>query len=116
MSMSLRIQHLSIASPDALDTWVKQQILVPGRLRQIDEAIAKSTRRGDSSPDFEVNVHLVTPGPDVFASSRDHTLRAAFTKLMALPRVTTCRREISSLRKTKSQRFAPAAKTPGELN
>jgi len=107
MNLRLNVQHFSIASTNALDSWVEQQILELGRMRQIDEANVKLTRHADSSPAFEVEVHLVTPGPDVFAESRDHTLRAAFTKVMAQLRVTITSREAKRLRKTKSQLSAP---------
>ena len=115
-NMRLNVQHFSIASTDELDLWVEQQILALGRLRLIDEANVKLTRHADSSPAFEVKVHLVTPGPDVFAEGRDHTLRAAFTKVMAQLRDTITSREAKRLRKTKSQLSAPAAKTRGRLN
>ena len=114
--MRLNVQHFGIPSTDALDSWVEQQILALGRLRQIDEANVKLTQHADSSPAFQVNVHLVTPGPDVFAEGRDHTLRAAFTKVMAQLRATITSREAKRLRKTKSQLSAPAAKTRGRLN
>ena len=45
--------------------------------------LVRLVRLENVSPAYQVNVHLVTPGPDVFAESRDHTLRAAFTKAMA---------------------------------
>ena len=115
-NMRLNVQHFNIASTDALDSWVEQQILALGQLRQIDEANIKLTRHADSSPAFQVHVHLVTPGPDVFAEDRDHTLRAAFTKVMAQLRDTITSREAKRLRKTKSQLSAPAAKSRGGLN
>ena len=114
--MRLNVQHFGIASTDALDSWVEQQIMTLGRLRQIDEANIKLTRHADSSPAFQVNVHLVTPGPDVFAEGRDHTLRAAFTKVVAQLRDTITSRVAKRLRKTKSQLSAPVAKSRGGLN
>ena len=50
--MRLNVQHFSIVSTDALDSWVEQQILALGQLRQIDEANIKLTRHADSSPAF----------------------------------------------------------------
>ena len=111
--MKLNVQHFSIASTDTLDSWIEQQILALGRLRQIDEANVKLTRHPDSSPAFEVQVHLTTPGPDVFAEGQDHTLRAAFTKVMAQLRNTISSRETKRLRNTKTQLSAPSAKTRG---
>ena len=114
--MRLNVQYFSIASTDELDSWVEQQILDLGRLRQIDAANIKLTRHGDSSPAFQVNVHLVTPGPDVFAEASDHTLRAAFTKVIAELRATITSREAKRLQKTKTQHSAPAEKTRGRVN
>ena len=47
-----------------------------------DSASVRLAYRRDASPAYRVNVHLVTPGPDVFAEGCDHTLRAAFGKMM----------------------------------
>jgi ribosome-associated translation inhibitor RaiA len=58
-----------------------------------------------------VNVHLVTPGPDVFAESRDHTLRAAFSKALAELREKITSRATKRLRRMKSNLSAPAAKS-----
>ena len=81
--MRLNIQHLNLRSISALDAWVEKQIFALGQARQIDEANIRLVRLENASPAYQVNVHLVTPGPDVFAETRDHTLRAAFTKAMA---------------------------------
>lgn len=81
--MKLNVQHLNIRSLDTLDSWVEKQIFTLGRARQIDEANIRLVRLEDASPAYQVNVHLVTPGPDVYAETRDHTLRAAFAKAMA---------------------------------
>jgi ribosome-associated translation inhibitor RaiA len=81
-NMRLNVQHLNIRSLDTLDSWVERQILALGERRQIDESNVRLIRLLDASPAYQVHVHLVTPGPDVFAESRDHTLRAAFAKAM----------------------------------
>ena len=81
--MRLNVQHRNIRSLERLDSWVERQILALAALRQIDEANIRLVRHESASPAYQVSAHLVTPGPDVFAESRDHTLRAAFTKAMA---------------------------------
>ena len=80
--MKLTVKHNNVPSTNAFDTWVEEQIisLQPGL--KIDEADIVLARSDESSPPYHVNVHLVTPGPDVFADGRDHTLRAAFNKTM----------------------------------
>jgi len=80
--MRLNLQHLNLRSLDTLDSWVEEQMFALGQERQIDEANVRLERLENASPAYQVNVHLVTPGPDVFAESRDHTLRAAFEKVI----------------------------------
>ena len=49
---------------------------------QIDEASVRLECRHEESPAFRVRIHLITPGPDVIAECRDHTIRAAIDKAM----------------------------------
>jgi hypothetical protein len=108
--MRVNVQHLNIRSLHRLDAWVERQILALGAARQIDEANIRIERRPETSPAYEVRVHLVTPGPDVFAESRDHTLRAAFAKVMAQLRDKIGSRTVKRLQRLKSKLSAPAAK------
>ena len=98
--MRLNLQHLNLRSLDSLDSWVEKQILALGQVRQIDEANIRLIRLENASPAYQVNVHLVTPGPDVFSESRDHTLRAAFEKVMK-----QLREQITSRATKRLQRF-----------
>lgn len=100
--MRLNVQHLNLRSFHALDAWVEEQIFALGRARQIDEANIRLARLENASPAYQVNVHLVTPGPDVFAESRDHTLRAAFTKALAQLREQITSRATRRLQRLKS--------------
>jgi ribosome-associated translation inhibitor RaiA len=102
-TMRLNLQHLNLRSLDVLDSWVEQQIFALGRTRQIDEANIRLERLTNASPAYQVKVHLVTPGPDVFAESRDHTLRAAFAKAMKQLRDTITHRAAKRVHKIKSQ-------------
>ena len=79
--MKLVIRHSAIASANALNPRVRKQILALAPLRQIDRAIVHLAHEHEASPPFRVHVHLVTPGPDVFAEARDHTLAAALAKV-----------------------------------
>lgn len=100
--MRLNVQHMNIRSLDTLDSWVEKQIFTLGRARQIDEANVRLVRLDDASPAFQVNVHLVTPGPDVYAETRDHTLRAAFVKAMAQLREQIMDRATKRLQRVRS--------------
>ena len=81
--MKLNLKQVSIRSTNALDSWVEKQIIALGEARQIDEANIELTHRADYSSAYEAQVHLVTPGPDIFAKACDHNIRAAFEKVMA---------------------------------
>ena len=111
--MRLNLQHLNLRSLDSLDSWVEKQILALGQVRQIDEANIRLIRLENASPGYQVNVHLVTPGPDVFAESRDHTLRAAFEKVIKQLREQITSRATKRLQKVKSNLSAPAVKSRG---
>jgi len=112
-AMRINLQHLNLRSRDRLDRWVEEQILVLGEARQIDEANVRLECRFESSPPFAVLIHLVTPGPDLFVESRDHTLRAAFEKVMKQLREQITSRATKRLQKVKSNLSAPAVKSRG---
>lgn len=109
--MRINLQHLNLPSRDGLDRWVEEQILALGEARRIDEANVRLECRFHSSPPFAVHIHLVTPGPDLFAESSDHTVRAAFRKALAQLEEAVARRAAKRARRLKSNASAPAAKT-----
>jgi hypothetical protein len=109
--MRINLQHLNVRSRDVLDRWVEEQILALGEARRIDEANVRLECRAESSPPFAVHIHLVTPRPDLFAESSDHTLRAAFTKALTQLREAITSRATKRLRRLKSNSSAPAAET-----
>ena len=80
--MKLTLRHSGIHPAHRLRAIVQREILTLEPLRQIDEAKVHLTRDHEASPPFRVHAHLVTPGPDVFAEARDHTLAAALGKVM----------------------------------
>lgn len=105
--MRLNLQHLNVRSFESIDTWVEKQILALGAIRQIDEANIRLVRLTDSSPAYQVHAHLVTPGPDVYAEARDHTLRAAFSKALTQLREQINSRATARLQKMKNKIKAP---------
>ena len=80
--MKLTVQHRNVHSTNELDSWVEEQIISLQPALQIDEANISLACNLDASPAFQVKAHLVTPGPDVLAEACDHTLQAAFHKVM----------------------------------
>jgi ribosome-associated translation inhibitor RaiA len=99
--MKLSVQQFNVHPLGAFEAWVKSQILALGQKRKIDEARVHLVRLMDTSPAFQVSVQLVTPGPDVFAEGRDHTLRAAFTKALAQLRDQITRRAAKQIQRAK---------------
>ena len=112
--MRINLQHLNLRSRDELDRWAEEQILALGEARRIDEANVRFECRSEFSPPFAVHIHLVTPGPDLFAECSDHTLRAAFTKALTQVRENIASRDTQRLRRWKSNLSAPAGKTRSE--
>lgn len=80
--MKLNVQHFNLKSTDELDSHVENRIFALQPRLQIDEAHVRLERHRESSPAFTVRIHLVTPGPDLFAERCDHTLQAAVEKAM----------------------------------
>lgn len=80
--MKLTLIHSGIHSVKKLRALVQREIRTLEPLRQIDEAKVQLTHEYEASPPFRVLAQLVTPGPDVFAEARDHTLAAALGKVM----------------------------------
>jgi ribosome-associated translation inhibitor RaiA len=110
--MRLNLQHFSVRSTDALDSWIEQQLFALGRLRQIDEANVRLAHRREASPAYHVHVHLVTPGPDIYVEGFDHTVRAAFTKVMQELSNNILGRGKKRLQKVKSNLSTRGAKAP----
>jgi ribosome-associated translation inhibitor RaiA len=81
--MKITVTHHNLRSIDELDTIIEEQIISFQPRLQIDEARVRLECRFDESPAFRAGVHLITPGPDVAAEGRDHTLRAAIHKVMS---------------------------------
>jgi ribosome-associated translation inhibitor RaiA len=105
--MKLNVQFLNIPSIHEHSAWVNEQILALGDARRIDGANARIVRLAEASPAYQVNVHLATPGPDLFVESRDHTLRAAVSKAISELREQIATRAAKPLRRLKSNLNAP---------
>jgi ribosome-associated translation inhibitor RaiA len=112
--MKLSVQHRDIRSTDPVDTLIEEHILALQPRLQIDEAVVRLEHRAGSSPAFHISVHLVTPGPDVFAESDDHTVRAAVEKVMKQVRDKITDRHAKRARKLKSNLSAPAPGVRGK--
>lgn len=81
--MKLTLKYNNIPSSRSTDALVETLIssLLPDL--KIDEAIVRLEQTDEASPAYRSFVHLVTPGPDVFAEAQDHTLLAVINKVVA---------------------------------
>ena len=79
--MKLTLQYQNVRSTGGLEALVENLIIALQPTLKIDEAIVR-LEHSDESPGFRASVHLVTPGPDVIAEGRDHTLLAAINKVI----------------------------------
>ena len=106
--MKLTVQHHNLRSSDELDSLIENRILALQPRLQIDEANVRLECHFEESPAFSVRVHLVTPGPDVVAESRDHTIRAAVNKVMAALEVKIGGRALKRFRRLRNNLQAPS--------
>lgn len=105
--MKLITQHHKVRSTDELDSMVEERILAFEPRLQIDEARVRLECNWEQSPSFRVAIHIVTPGPDLLAEGRDHTLRAAIGKAVALLEDRLRDRSRKQLRRRRSRLQVP---------
>jgi ribosomal subunit interface protein len=106
--MKMTVQHFDIRSTNVVDTLIEERILALQPRLQIDEANVRLEHRREISPAFRVHVHLVTPGPDVRAEGRDHTIRAAIDKVIAQLEHKISHRWLKRIQRIKSNMQLPA--------
>ncbi len=105
--MKLTVQHHHLRSSDELDSLIENHILALQPRVQIEEANIRLECRFQDSPAFCVRIHLLTPGPDLVAESRDHSIRAAVIKAMAALEKKLGRRSLRRLRRARAKFQAP---------
>jgi ribosome-associated translation inhibitor RaiA len=81
--MKTTVTRLGVLVSKYPDRWVGARLAGIAGQRKIDAARVRLVRHRDQSPACQVTIHLVTPGPDLFADASDHTLQAAFDKALA---------------------------------
>jgi len=79
--MKITLQHIHVPSTDAVDTLIEKGVFALQPRVQIDEAKVRVEWMEGESPAFRAFVHIVTPGPDIEAEGRDHSLKAAVAKM-----------------------------------
>ena len=106
--MKLNVQHHNLRSTHELDSLIEERILALQSRLQIDEAKIRLECRWEESPAYRVAIHLVTPGSDVLAEGRDHTIRAAIAKAVADIEAKLGDRARKPLRRARSNLQTPA--------
>ncbi|HPC59729.1 MAG TPA: HPF/RaiA family ribosome-associated protein [Verrucomicrobiota bacterium] len=107
--MKMTIEHAFVRSTHAVDSLIEERIFALQPRLEIEEARVRLEQSRESSPPFRVAVHLVTPGPDLKAEGRDHTLRAAIEKAVARLDALIVDKGIKRMRRLRSNRQAPAS-------
>ena len=82
LPLSIRIRRINGASAKRTTTLLRERLLSLARIRKIDAAHLCLERDPEAST-FRVSAHLETPGPDIRAEGRDHTLHAAALRALA---------------------------------
>jgi ribosomal subunit interface protein len=111
--MKLNVQHHNLRSTHELDSLLEERIFKLEPRLQIDEACVRLECRWERSPAYRVAIHIVTPGPDLEAEGRDHTIRAAIGKAFLELEDRFRDREHKSNRRARSNLQTPAALRAG---
>jgi ribosome-associated translation inhibitor RaiA len=82
LPMKLILKHRFHQPSASFTALVESELTSLGSQLRIDEARLCIEHLPELSPPFRISAHLVTPGPDVMAEATDHTLRAAFAKVI----------------------------------
>ena len=81
--MKFILNHRWLCPDENLSAQVKQKIVKLTGLVRIEAAEVTLEKNPASSPPFSAKVHLVIPGPDLYAEEKDHTPEATIHKVLA---------------------------------
>ena len=82
LPLNIRIRRINAPAAKRTTALLRERLLSLARLRKIDAAHLCLERDAEAST-FRVSAHLETPGPDIRAEARDHTLHAAALRALA---------------------------------
>ncbi len=102
MKIQLRIRGLNANAN--LRAWLEQQLERVHRLIPVSIAEVVLERERERAPAFRAQVHLAVPGPDIHAAARDHTVEAAWLKVVKNLRLQIARRKSRPGQRLKSNR------------
>lgn len=78
----ITVKTLNIKKGDKVVDWLKSRIAELSRMRKLDAAEVLLEYQHHQTPGYRVKAHLATPGPDITAEGRDHTIYAAATRTL----------------------------------
>jgi ribosome-associated translation inhibitor RaiA len=81
--MKFILNHRWLRPDENLSVQVKQKISKLAGLVRIEAAEVTLERNAASSPPYSAKVHLVIPGPDLYAEEKNHTPEATIHKVLA---------------------------------
>jgi ribosome-associated translation inhibitor RaiA len=80
--MKFILNHRWLRPDEKLSVRVKQKISKLAGLVRIEAAEVTLEKNTASSPPYSAKVHLVIPGPDLYAEEKDHTPEATIHKVL----------------------------------
>ncbi|MBL9211381.1 MAG: HPF/RaiA family ribosome-associated protein [Opitutaceae bacterium] len=80
--MNLIIYHRQVRCPEAVPVLVERRLGVLARTHRIEQATVRLHDEPEASPRFQASVYLRVPGPDIHATSCDHTVAVAVEKAL----------------------------------
>ena len=105
MKIQFRIRGLNANAN--LRAWLEQQLERLHGLIPVSAAEVVLEQQRDRAPAFRAFVHLAVPGPDIHAAATDHTLEAAWLKVVKNLRQQIERRKSRQQLRHKSHRQHP---------
>ena len=82
LPMNIRLRRINGSTALKTTALLRERLLSLARLRKIDVAHVAMEREPETTT-FRVVAHLETPGPDIRAEGRDHTLYGAALRVVA---------------------------------
>lgn len=107
--MKIQFHMLGLNLNASLRHWLEQPLERLQSLISVSAAAVVLEQRRDDTPAFRAFVSLAVPGPDIHAEARDHTLEAAWLKVITALRQQIERRKMRQETRLKSDRPLRAA-------
>lgn len=100
--MKLHLRSLLPRIPAGFLQQLRRELAPVVSARRVDEVRVTLDRPEQASPPWQLSVHLVTPGPDLMAHARGHTVAAAIAEAARELREQLRRRRVKMTRRLRS--------------